>query len=160
MKSTSWRGWALKTRTFERFLILNPETAALLADAVLLAHVGIAVFVVAGLVFIVVGSLAGWQLAGNLVFRVAHLAAIAIVVAESWFGIVCPLTTLEMSLRAQAGAATYAGGFIEHWLSQILFYQAPQWVFILTYSVFGLLVVASWWVFPPRSRRSRRGMAG
>ena len=139
---------------------MNPETAALLADAVLLAHVGIAVFVVAGLALIVVGGLAGWQLVDNIVFRVAHLAAIAIVVAESWFGIVCPLTTLEMSIRAHAGAATYAGGFIEHWLSQLLFYKAPPWVFILTYSVFGLLVVASWWVFPPRSRRSSQGMGG
>jgi hypothetical protein len=137
-------------------LILNPATAALLADTVLLVHLGIAVFVVAGLVFIVVGSLARWHLAGNLLFRVAHLAAIAIVVAESWFGIECPLTTLEMSLRAQAGTATYAGGFIEHWLSRLLFYQATPWVFVLTYSVFGLLVVASWWYFPPRSRRASR----
>lgn len=135
---------------------MSSSTAALLADTVLLVHVSVAVFVVAGLVFIVVGYLARWRVASNLVFRLAHLAAIAVVVAESWFGVVCPLTTLEMSLRAQAGTSTYSGGFIEHWLSRVLFYEAPPWVFVMAYSVFGLLVAASWLYFPPRAIRPLR----
>jgi hypothetical protein len=56
-------------------------------------------------------------------------------------------------LRRQAGANGYTGGFIEHWLQRLLYYDAPGWVFTLAYSVFGLAVVATWWWFPPRRRR-------
>ena len=128
-------------------------TWQLLADAVLALHVAIVVFVVGGLVVIVAGNLVGWRRVNALWFRVAHLAAIAIVAAEAWFGAVCPLTTLEMWLRARARATTYSGTFIEHWLQRLLYYDAPGWVFTLVYSLFGLAVVAAWWWFPPRSGR-------
>jgi hypothetical protein len=121
-----------------------------LADAVLLLHTLIASFIVLGLVLVVVGNLRGWAWVNALSFRLAHLAAIAVVVAESWLGIACPLTTLEMWLREQAHAKVYAGSFIEHWFQQLLYYHAPPWVFVLAYTVFGALVVASWIWFPPR----------
>lgn len=149
-------GFAGASLGFQATLIVTPATATFLADAVLIVHVTIAFFVVAGLVFIIVGNLAHWRLANNLWFRLAHLTAIAIVVAESWLGIVCPLTTLEMALRAQAGVATYSGGFIEHWVGGLLFYNAPAWVFVAAYSIFGLLVAASWWLFPPKAWCPRR----
>ena len=63
-------------------------------------HFAIVLFVVGGLLVIVVGSRRGWRIAGALWFRLAHLAAIAIVIAQAWLGVVCPLTTLEMWLRA------------------------------------------------------------
>ena len=72
------------------------------------------------------------------------MAAIAIVVAESWFVVICPLTSFEMWLRAKAGETTYAGSFVEHWLQRVLYYEAPPWVFTVAYSLFGLLVAASW----------------
>ena len=74
----------------------------------------------------------------NARFRIAHVAAIGIVVTEAWLGFVCPLTTLEMWLRSRAGEASYGGGFIEHWLQQLLYYSAPQWAFAVTYSAFAL----------------------
>lgn len=124
----------------------------LLADAVLVSHVAVVLFVVGGLVLVIAGNLRRWPWANNLWFRLAHLAAIGYVVAESWLGIECPLTTLEVWLRAQAGAPTYSTGFIEHWLSRLLYYDAPAWVFTLVYSLFGLAVAASWWYFPPSGR--------
>ena len=129
----------------------------LLADIVLALHVGVVVFVVAGLVVIIVGNLRRWRRVNRLGFRLAHLGAIGVVVAESWLGVTCPLTTLEMWLRARARAQSYRGGFIEHWLQRVLYYDAPAWMFALGYSLFGLLVVATWWYFPPTSsRRSER----
>lgn len=133
-------------------MTFSPSLSLLLANAVLVVHVGIAAFVVAGLFLVVAGNLWHWGWVNNAWFRIAHLAAIGIVVAESWLDIVCPLTTLEMWLRSRAGDASYGGGFIEHWLQQLLYFSAPGWVFVLAYSVFGLLVVASWWYFPPRFR--------
>ena len=122
----------------------------LLADAVLALHVAIVGFVVGGLVVIVAGNLRCWRWVNGRGFRLAHLAAIAFVVAEAWLGVVCPLTTLEMWLRERAHAASYDGSFVEHWLQRVLYYQAPGWVFTLAYTLFGLAVAASWWVFPPR----------
>ncbi len=131
----------------------------LLANTVLMAHVAVVLFVVGGLVWIVIGNMLSWPWVNALGFRLAHLATIAFVVAEAWFGIDCPLTTLEMWLRAQAQTATYSGSFIEHWLQALLFWDAPPWVFITAYTAFGLAVVAAWWRFPPRSRR-RPGRTG
>ncbi|MCM2253873.1 MAG: DUF2784 domain-containing protein [Ramlibacter sp.] len=124
----------------------------MLADMVLALHLGVVLFVIAGLVLVVLGNLRGWPWVNHLWFRLAHLGAIGVVVAESWIGITCPLTTLEMSLRARAGASTYSGGFVEFWLQRLLYYDAPAWLFTLGYTLFGLLVAASWWYFPPNRR--------
>ena len=126
---------------------------ALLADIVLTLHVAIVAFVVGGLVLVVAGNLWGWRWVNALWFRLAHLGAILFVVAETWLGMVCPLTTLELGLRAKAGVSVYGGSFIEHWLQRVLYYEAPWWVFAVGYSVFGLLVIAAWVRFPPRGWR-------
>ena len=124
-----------------------------LADAVLALHVAVVVFVVGGLILIIAGNLRGWRWVNGFGFRIAHLVTIAIVVAEVWLGAVCPLTTVEMWLRTQARASTYAGSFIEHWLQSMLYYEAPSWVFTLGYSLFGLIVAVVWWHFPPKRKR-------
>ncbi len=121
----------------------------LAADLVLLIHVLFVAFVVFGLLLVLVGKLLSWRWVYNRTFRLAHLASIGIVVIQSWFGMICPLTTWEMALRAKAGDAVYSGTFISHWLETILYYNAPAWVFAVCYTVFGLLVIISWfWVRP------------
>lgn len=124
-----------------------------LADAILIIHVLFVAFVVLGLVAIYVGYFLNWRWVRRRIFRVTHLCAIGYVVVQSWLGMVCPLTTWEMALRAEAGAGTYSGSFIQHWLHRFLYFTAPDWVFVLIYSLFGSLVVASWFVVRPRSRR-------
>ncbi len=127
-----------------------------LADSVLALHLAVVAFVVGGLVFIIIGNLLRWRWVNALWFRLAHLAAIAVVAAEAWFGVTCPLTTLEMWLRAKSGAATaatHSESFVGYWLHRLLFYSAPPWVFALAYSVFALLVVGAWFRFPPHSNR-------
>lgn len=127
----------------------------LLADAVLTLHVALVFFVVGGLVVIVIGNMRKWPWVNALWFRLAHLVTIAFVAAEAWLGIACPLTTLEMWLRSKAKVVTYEGSFIEHWLQALLFWQGPPWVFTLAYTAFALVVVAVWWLYPPRARRRR-----
>ena len=135
---------------------MQDHTYQYLADCVLAAHVVIVAFVLIGLALIILGNIFSLRWANALWFRAAHLLAIVIVVAESWLGITCPLTTLEAWLRSKADQASYSGSFIEHWLTQLLFFDAPAWVFTLAYSVFGILVVLTWWKFPPK--RQRRDM--
>lgn len=127
-----------------------------LADTVLALHFAIVAFVVGGLVLIILGNLAHWRWVNALWFRLAHLSAIAAVAAEAWLGITCPLTTLEWWLRAKSGLTTGLArdeSFVGYWLHRLLFYSAPPWVFVLAYSVFGLLVVAAWFCFPPQTNR-------
>lgn len=49
-----------------------------------------------------------------------------------------------------SAAHVYSGGFIEYWLQQLLYYELPSWVFGLSYSLFGALVGALWFYFPPK----------
>lgn len=126
----------------------------LLADAVLLLHLAVVVFVVCGLLAILVGSFWHWHWVRSLWFRVTHLAAIGVVVAQAWLGQTCPLTTLESWLRMQSGDLAYSRGFIEHWVHAFLFYEAPSWVFSLLYTLFAAVVLATWWCFPPRRGNS------
>lgn len=83
----------------------------LAADAVVLLHFGFVIFVVAG---------------GLLVFRwrwVAwlHLPAVIWAVLLEFRGWLCPLTPLELKLRAAAGQTGYSGGFVEHYILPVLY---------------------------------------
>jgi len=83
----------------------------LLADVVLVAHLGFVLFVVAG---------------GFLILRWPGMAWVQLPSAcwglvVEWSGWSCPLTPLENRLRAQGGAAGYAGGFVEHYLVPVLY---------------------------------------
>ena len=121
------------------------------ADATLLIHALFVGFVIFGLILVFVGKLRSWSWVRNRRFRIAHLAAIGIVVLQSWFSIICPLTLWEMELRDRAGDTTYPGSFVAHWLETLLYYRAPEWVFILLYTLFAALVVGSWFWVRPRS---------
>ncbi|MDJ0941467.1 MAG: DUF2784 domain-containing protein [Woeseiaceae bacterium] len=131
---------------------MEPAARYLLAaDLLLFTHVLFVVFVIAGLILVLAGWALKWSWVRNPWFRFAHLAAIGFVVVQSWLGQICPLTIWEMQLRAKAGDSTYTGSFIAHWLGELLYYQAPAWVFALAYTCFGLLVLATWFWVRPRS---------
>ena len=130
----------------------------LLADAVLVIHFAVVLFVMGGLFVVIVGNLRGWRWVNRLWFRLAHLVAIAVVVAQAWLGRLCPLTIMESWLRGQAGETGYRASFVEHWVQRAIYFEAPVWMFAALYTVFGLLVLAAWWYFPPvpRGGRARR----
>lgn len=129
--------------------------AAVLADALLVLHVAVVLFVVAGLALVLVGGPLRWRSARSPVFRWAHLAAVAVIALQSWLGQLCPLTVWEQALRERAGQTGYATSFVEHWLAALLYVQAPWWSFVLAYSLLLGVVALAWWRWPPRSRRGR-----
>ncbi|MBI3772792.1 MAG: DUF2784 domain-containing protein [Gammaproteobacteria bacterium] len=124
-----------------------------LADSLLVIHALFIAFVILGLVLIVTGMLRQWRWIKNLWFRVIHLLAIGFVVAESWFGRICPLTEWENRLREAAGGVGYSDSFIEYWLHEIVFYDLPPWLFTMAYTIFGILVLLAWILVPPRFSR-------
>ena len=86
-------------------------TPRILADAVLLLHL-------AFIAFVVLGGLAvlRWP---RLAF--IHLPAVAWAAGISFAGFVCPLTPLENHFRRLGGETGYAGGFIEHYLTPLIY---------------------------------------
>jgi hypothetical protein len=83
----------------------------LLADAVVLFHLAFVAFAVAGGLLVL-----RWRWVALL-----HLPALAWAAFVEFTGRICPLTPLENTLRAAAGGAGYAGGFVEHYLLPMLY---------------------------------------
>ncbi len=83
----------------------------LAADTVLMVHMGFLVFIVAGgLLVRRCRGVAGIQLAA-----VAYGGLIQLI------GFTCPLTPFEKDLRHAAGDAGYDGGFIDHYVTSVLY---------------------------------------
>ncbi len=134
---------------------MNSEASALFvpADAVLMVHVAFVGFVVLGQLYVMLGWALRWPSARNRLFRHLHLAAIGIVVLQAWLGLVCPLTLLELHLRAGETGWAEGQSFIGYWLSRLLYYHAPPWVFTTVYTLFGSLVLLCYFGYPPRRKR-------
>lgn len=131
---------------------MSADVALILADVLLILHALIVLFVVGGFLAILIGAISGWAWVRNLWFRLAHLGTIAFVVAQTWLGELCPLTVWEQRLRALAGAPSYEGSFIGYWLGRLLYLEAPWWVFLAAYSLFGIAVLIAFLLVPPRFR--------
>jgi hypothetical protein len=81
---------------------------------------------------------------------VAHLVLMGVIALQAWLGALCPLTIWEQALRARAGEAVYPESFIAHWLSRLVFFEAPWWSFVAAYTGFAAFVLLLWIWVPPR----------
>ena len=120
-----------------------------LADAIVVVHGAYAAFVVAGLVAVLVGMALGWRWIRSFWFRSIHLAMIALVALEALLGLQCPLTVWEDVLREKAGEEVGHGGFIERLAEQLLFYDAPAWIFACLYCATCGVVLLTFLLAPP-----------
>jgi len=120
----------------------------MIADAILVVHFGIVLFIVGGLLAVWIGAALGWRWIRSRWFRYAHLGAIAYVAAEALLGIACPLTVWEDIARGGARADS----FVARWLRYVLFYQAPEWAFTALYVAWALATLATLWLVPPRKK--------
>lgn len=124
----------------------------MLADAVVVVHLLIVLFVLTGVPLVYLGAKRRWAWVRSWRWRLLHLVAIAVIAAESLLGIDCPLTVWEDRLRGQQ----LSSGFIERWIDRILFYDAPSRVFTAAYVAFAALVAITWVAVPPtRAPRKR-----
>jgi hypothetical protein len=130
--------------------------AFFLADLILVTHALFVAFVVLGLIAILLERQLRWGWLRNRRFRLIHLLAIIIVIAEAWLGLACPLTEWENRARVAAGESAYATSFIQHWLHELLFYEFEPWVFTVAYTAFGILVLVAWLLVPPERGEKRQ----
>ncbi len=119
-----------------------------LADLLVVVHLGFVVFVVLG---------------GFLVWRWRHVIWVHLPAAlwGTWIefaGWICPLTPLENRFRRLAGATGYEGGFVEHYLIPVLYPE--EWTLSLRVVLGSLVVavnVAAYGLYFWRRRNAARG---
>lgn len=128
---------------------------SLLADFVVVFHLGYVAFVVLGLVLILAGSLFKWSWVRNSWFRLIHLCMIGVVVVESLLSITCPLTTLESYLRSKSGQTSQSGSFMGRLAHDLLFFDLTPNFFTIAYCLFGAIVLATFLLAPPNFMKSR-----
>ena len=126
------------------------------ADAVVLCHAAYIAFVVFGFIAILAGTALEASWVRNFWFRILHLAAIALVLAEALLGLICPLTWMENTLRVRAGQAGYPADFIAYWAHRVIFFAWPPWVFVALYAGFTIAVAGAFWLVPPRTPHRQR----
>ena len=118
-----------------------------LADLVLVVHLAFVVFVVAGGLLVLRRPSLAW----------VHVPAAAWGILIEYAGWICPLTPLEVALRQRGGGAGYTGGFIEHYVTAVLY---PSGLSRAVQMVLGTLALAVnafvYWRLVVRLRASRR----
>src|SRR4051794_15066041 len=129
------------------------------ADIIVALHAVYVGFVVIGELVIVVGGLLRWQWVRNPWFRTVHLLMIAVVAAEAVLHLPCPLTEWEYDLRELAGQQSGTETFMGR-LVHFLFLDGddpwPEWVYECLHIGFGVLVLATLFLVPPRWRSPDR----
>ncbi len=120
----------------------------LLADLVVTIHVGYVACVVFGLILILIGHARSWKWVNNRWFRGIHLAMIVGVVLRALIWTECPLTWWERDLRGGFEPEHFEGSPVGQFLHNLIHPELPLWVFPLVYSLFALLVIATFWLVP------------
>jgi hypothetical protein len=118
----------------------------LLADLVLVLHLAFVVFALFGGLLALRYPKIAWL----------HLPVLVWGVVVQWADWICPLTPLENHFRHLGGEAGYAGGFIEHVVSRVLY---PENLSLDLRYVLGLLLIVVnvsvyWYVMSGRRRRA------
>ena len=127
-----------------------------LADIVLAVHLGVAGFLVLGLIMIWIGALLKWAWVRRRGFRLAHIVCMAMVVAETLAGVACPLTVLEEWLRGvQMWGDDPQQFFLRRVARDLLFHDLPDLAFAAAYVLFFGLILLSWRRVPPFPRKKQ-----
>jgi hypothetical protein len=100
----------------------------MLADFVVIVHLGFVLFVVLGGLLVLRWPRAAW----------AHLPAAAWGALIEFGGWICPLTPLENWLRTRAGEVAYSGGFVEQYILPAIY---PLGLTRTTQAMIGLFVL-------------------
>src|SRR4029450_13264656 len=118
--------------------------AAVLADGVLVVHLGF-------LAFVGLGGFLAWRWPRWLVAHVAAVSWGAVAVA---FSLRCPLTVLEDALRRRAGQPGLGPtGFVDSYIEGVVY---PERDAGLVRALVGAVVVVSWWGVLTRRRARLR----
>ena len=115
----------------------------MLADVVVVIHVLFIAFVALGSLLVRRWPRLLWP----------HLAVVAWAAAIVTVGFTCPLTPLEKHLRTKASQSSYDGGFVDHYLEDVVY---PGGYTTVARLVVGALIVVGYAPVLARGRRHGR----
>lgn len=110
----------------------------LVADLILITHFCFVLFVVFG----------GLLVLRRRKFALLHIPAVIWGILIEFFWWTCPLTTLENRLRELGGASGYDGGFIDYYVSLVLYSPLSANIrFTLGFLLVGFNLFVYWYAF-------------
>jgi hypothetical protein len=114
----------------------------ILADMVVLIHF-------LWILFLIFGAFPG---AGNKAVKILHISGLVFAFVSQVFGWYCPLTHLEVWLRAKHDPSlAYAGSFIIHYVEGLIYIENSAW---LIFSLTLLLIGFNVWFYLRRGVKS------
>jgi hypothetical protein len=122
----------------------------LLADLVLLLHLGFILFVAAGVLLVLRWPRLLW----------AHIPSASWGIYTALTGTVCPLTPLENHLRRLGGEAGFEGGFIQHYVETLVYPPGITTGQLALLGVLALVVNLGGYAVIWRRRRAGRRVGG
>jgi len=98
----------------------------ILADAAVIAHF-------LWIVFLIFGAIAGKRYRSIKYIHISGLIFAITLQAFDWY---CPLTHLEVWLRAHHDPGrTYTGSYINHYLEKIIYIEVNRWIIVILTAV-------------------------
>jgi len=119
---------------------------AALGQMVLGVHLVVIAFNVLGLIAIPLGAARGWRWVRIRWWRLLHIASWAVVALQAVIGRACFLTLWQDKLTGASGEPP----LIMRWVNSLIYWPLPIWVFGVAYLALFALVIALWWLVPPR----------
>ena len=127
----------------------------LAANLIAAVHIAYFLFIVGGMVAIVVSLRQPIPWVRNLWFRIAHIAAIYIVLFEEITGLPCPLNVLQWGAREAATGSAESSTGVSGMLDFLLYHTVSPLALDIMYWSFGALVLVMLWMVPPRRTVAR-----
>ena len=118
----------------------------LIADLILIIHFLIVIFIISLLILVPYGYYKKWIWVSSKKVRYTHVFLMSFVTIESFLGNICPLTVLENNLRGVITNQT----FVSKYLSKIIFFNFPSYVFLTLYFTGFLIVIYFCLKYPPK----------
>jgi hypothetical protein len=127
---------------------------ALAANAIVAFHFTYVMFVVIGELTIILGWIFNWKWIRNMPFRIIHFIATLTVAIQALVKVPCPLTVWEADLRELAGQTAERDiTFVARLIRSLIFFDFPDWFFLMLYVGFGAIVLITLILVPPKIKR-------
>ncbi len=139
---------------------MSADRYALLADAVLAAHLGVILFNLFGLVVIPLGGWLGWRFVRVLWWRALHAAVLALVALQAVTAQACVLTSWQFRLMRAAGEAASDAPLIARMVNRLIYWPLPLSAFAALYVAVCAYVLLLWRLVPPDRSRLRQSDSG
>ena len=128
---------------------MSTTLALILADAVLLLHLGVILFNIFGIVVIPLGAWLSWRFVRIFWWRALHVAILVVVAFQAALGRLCFLTIWHADLVSLAGGQTSNMPGVAAFISRLIFWPLPAWVFVVIYVAVCIYTFALWRLVPP-----------